>query len=428
MAIVQGRTRAQLRQSVGYNLGAIRTGTAYDAGSTTTLISLSLVGADDNYNGMWIVVDDASSTTAETRIVSDYTASAYRLTLQQALSFATVAGDTFELWESIYRPDAINEFINQAIIDSTGHFYDPVEKLDLHTDGSTQRFDIPSGLSMIQDIYYRSKVDFKRLHACAVAFDEAVSSGITVSLDTKRRKQGTQSNKFVIADSASAGAKATDSITSVDIAAYDYVEFWVRIEFENQSTTATSAGNLKLHLDNGAVTADGNDLESLDIPALTADTWTFVRVALAKSSTVTEMVSVGLEMDADLGTCTVWLDDISVVANDTAQWEKIPRNLWHIDKESSDIVLDSYAHGLARYNLLKLVGGDTPALMTSDSDTSEIDEQYIIARATALAFASQSGGPQTDPDNKNNMAGFWMAQAASARRAFPMLTNIRQVA
>jgi len=195
-----------------------------------------------------------------------------------------------------------------------------------------------------------------------------------------------------------------------------------------RSTAATSAGNLKLHLDNGTVTADGNDLESVDIPALTANTWTFVRAALSNPQSDTAIVSVGLEMDADLGACTVWLDDISVVANDTAQWEKIPRNLWHIDKESSDIVLDSYAHGLARYNLLKLVGGDTPALMTSDSDTSEIDEQYIIARATALAFASQSGGPQTDPDNKNNMAGFWMAQAASARRAFPMLTNIRQVA
>ena len=422
MAIVQGRTRAQLRQSVGYNLGAIRTGTAYDAGSTTTLISLSLVGADDNYNGMWIVVDDASSTAAETRIISDYTASAYRLTLQQALSFATAAGDTFELWESIYRPDAINEFINQAIIDSTGHFYDPVEKLDLHTDGATQRLDIPSGLSMVQDIYYRSKVDFKRLHACSEAFNESVDSDITVSLDTKQRKQGTQSNKFVIAAGASAGDKATDSITSVDISGYDYVEFWVR------STAATSAGNLKLHLDNGTVTADGNDLESLNIPALTANTWTFVRVALSNPQSDTAIVSVGLEMDADLGACTVWLDDISVVKNDTAQWEKIPRNLWHIERESSDLVLDNYAHGVARYNLLKIVGGDKPALMTADSDTSEVDEQYIIAKATALAFASQSGGPQTDPDNKNNMAGFWMAQASRAQRSFPLLTNIRQVA
>ena len=81
MAIVQGRTRAQLRQSIGYNLNAIRTGTAYDAGSQTTLISLTLVGGDDNYNGKWIVVNDASnSSNIETSIISDYTASAYRLT------------------------------------------------------------------------------------------------------------------------------------------------------------------------------------------------------------------------------------------------------------------------------------------------------------------------------------------------------------
>ena len=45
---VQARTRKQLRQSIGYNLGAIETGTTYDAGSTTTLISLTLIGGDDN--------------------------------------------------------------------------------------------------------------------------------------------------------------------------------------------------------------------------------------------------------------------------------------------------------------------------------------------------------------------------------------------
>ena len=420
MAIVQGRTRAQLRQSVGYNLGAIRTGTAYDAGSTTTLISLSLVGADDNYNGMWIVVDDASSTAAETRIISDYTASAYRLTLQQALSFATAAGDTFELWESIYRPDAINEFMNQAIMDATGAFYDPVEKLDLHTDGATQRFDIPSGLSMVQDVFYRSKVSSTRLHACSEEFNETVDSDITVSLDTKQRKQGSQSNKFEIAAGASAGDLATDSITSKDISGYDYIEFWVR------STVATSAGNLKLHIDDSASCA--SPVESISIPALSADTWTFVRDQIDNPELCSAIISVGLEMDSDLGACTVWLDDISAVKNDTAQWEQIPRNLWRIDKESSDLVLDNYAHGVARYNLLKIVGGDKPALMTADSDTSEVDESYIIAKATALAFAAASGGPQTDPDNKNNMAGFWMAQASRAQRAFPILTNIRQVA
>jgi hypothetical protein len=272
---------------------------------------------------------------------------------------------------------------------------------------------------MIQDIYYRDKVDFTRLHACASVFDESVDSDFTVALDTKDKKQGTQSCKFTIAAGASAGDLATDSITSKDISGYDYVEFWVK------STVATSAGNLKVHLDDTANCA--SPVESISIPALSADTWTFVRDKIDNPELCSAIISVGLELDSDLDACTVWLDDISAVKNDSAQWVKMPRNLWKIDKEAKDIVLDDYAHGVARYNLLKLVGGDKPALLTSDSDTSEIDEQYIIARATALAFASASGGPQTDPDNKNNMAGFWMGLSSSARRAFPLLTNVRLV-
>ena len=419
MAIVQGRTRAQLRQSVGYNLGAVYVSSASGNGSTTTIVDNTLIGADDNHNGKWVIFNDASGNSGQTTRVSDYTSSSTTLTLSPAVDASSATSDTYEIWDDIYSPARVNEFINQAIIDATGHAYDPVEKLDLHTDGKSLRLDIPSGLSMIQYIYYRDKVDFTRLHACASVFDESVDSDFTVALDTKDKKQGTQSCKFTIAAGASAGDLATDSITSKDISGYDYVEFWVK------STVPTSAGNLKVHLDDTANCA--SPVESILITALSADTWTFVRDKIDNPELCSAIISVGLEFDSDLGACTVWLDDISAVSNDSAQWVKMPRNLWKIDKEAKDIVLDDYAHGVARYNLLKLVGGDKPALLTSDSDTSEIDEQYIIARATALAFASASGGPQTDPDNKNNMAGFWMGLSSSARRAFPLLTNVRLV-
>ena len=419
MAVVQGRTRAQLRQSIGYNLGAIYVSSASGTGSTTTIVDNTLRGGDDNHNGKWVVFNDASVSTVEASRVSDYVSSTTTLTVSPAFANASVADDTYELWDDIYSPARIDDLINQAIIDATGHAYDPVEKLDLHTDGLTQRFDIPSGLSMIQNIYYRSTVDFTRLLSLNSAMDETVDSDITVTADTKIKKQGTASNRLVIAAGASAGDIATDSIASKDISAYDYIEFWAR------STVATSAGNLKILLDNTASCA--SPLETLDVPALSADTWTFCRVALANPRSDTAIISVGLEYDSDIGACTVWLDDISVVKNDSAQWAKIPRHLWKIDKEAKAIVLDNYAHGTARYNLLKLVGGDKPALLTTDSATSEIDEQYVISRATALAFASASGGPNTDPDNKNNMAGFWMGLSAAARRAFPLLTDIRLV-
>jgi len=419
MAIVQGRTRAQLRQSIGYNLGATQVSSASGTGSTTTIVDNTLVGGDDNHIGKWVVFNDVSASTVEISRVSDYVASTTTLTVSPAFAQTTVANDTYELWDDIYPPLRVEDFINQSILDATGHAYDPVESLALHTDGKTQRFDIPSGLSMIQNLYYRSKVDYVRLLSCNSVMDENVDSDFEVTADTKMKKQGTASNRIAIADGASAGDIVTDSITSKDISEYDYIEFWIR------SSVATSAGNLKILLDNTANCA--SPLETLNVPALSIDTWTFCRVALSNPESDTEIISVGLEYDSDLGACTVWLDDISVVKNDSAQWDKLPRNLWKIDKQEKDVIIDHYTHGLARYNLLKIVGGDKPALLTADTDTSELDEQYIIARATALAFASASGGPATDPDNKNNMAGFWMGMSQQAKRQIPFLTDIRLV-
>ena len=425
---VQGRTRKELRQSIGYNLGALKTGTAYDAGSTTTLIDTNIVGGDDSHNGKWIIVSDASdSSNVETRLVSDYTASAYRLTLQKALSFSTAAGDTYEIWDEPYDPAIIHDFINQAIIDATGQVYDPIENPDMssspHTalfaDGKTLRFDIPSNISIINRLYYRSSVSFTSLHNCNAAFDETVDSDITVTVDTQDKKQGTGSNKFVIAAGASAGDIATDSITSKDISKYDYLEGWIK------STVATSAGNLKILLDDSASCA--SPIETLSVPALSADTWTYFRVALANPETDTAIISIGLEYDSDLGACQVRLDDLKVVQNDTAIWEIFPKHLWKIDRSARDLVFTDSGKFEAGYSMLKITGGDKPALLSADTTASEVDDSYIIARATGLAFAATSGGANTDPDQKRQQAAFWLGLAEQAKRAFPLLITGRVV-
>jgi len=425
MPTIQGRTRKQLRQSIGYNLGAMRIGTATGTGSTTTLVDASLttvIGGNDDHIGKWIVFTSGNNDGDIAR-VTDYVASTTTLTFVAdagvTVGTSTASSDTYELWDMDYSPSMIHEMINQAVIDATGHVYDPVEKLDLHSDGKQLRFDVPSGLSMVQDIYYRDRVDATRLISCNSAFDESVDSDFTVSADKQDKKQGTASNKMVVAVGASAGDLVTDSITSKDISKYDYIEFWVK------STVATSAGNLKIHLDNTANCA--SPLESADVPALTADTWTFVRVALSNPELNTAIISVGLEYDSDIGACTIWIDDISVVINDSAHWEKVPRNLWKIDRESNDIVFDSYFKGLVPYKLLKIVGGDKPTLLTSDSTSTEIDDQYIISTATAMSFASTSGGPNTDPDQRRQQAAFWLGRAEQAKKAFPILRNVRMV-
>ena len=420
MPAIQGRTLKQLRQAVGFNLGALHTGTAYDAGSNTTLISLTFVGGDDSYNGKWIAVADASdSDNTEFRIISDYTASAYRATLQQQLSFATAAGDSYEVWDEPYKPETINEFINQAIVDSTGKVYDPIENISLHGDGKQTRYDIPSGISQISKIEYRNKISYTRLHDCGSTFDEKTDGDFTQSLDTKDKKQGTQALKMVIASGASAGDFVTDSITSKNISGYDYIEMWVK------STVATSAGNLKLLLDDSASCA--SPLETLSIPALSADTWTFVRMQLSTPELDTAIISIGLEYDSDLGACTIHIDDIVAVANDTAEWATLDRRLWKIDKEARDLILVRDGQDAIGYALIKIVGGDKPALLSAETDTTEIPESYVIAFATARALLANSGGSSTDPDSRRQLAAYWDGETNRAKASFPMLTNVRTV-
>ena len=420
MPAIQGRTREQLRQHIGNALGAVYVSSASSSGSTTTLLDNTLVlGGADTQIGKWVRFTSGNND-AVTRRVTDSAISSNvtTLTFMPTVGTAT-ASESYELWDGEYNPDVIDDFINQSILSATGLVYDPIENISLHGDGHQARFDIPSNISMISRVDYRHKVSSTRIHACATTFDEATDGDFTQSLDTKDRKQGTQSLKMVIAVGASAGDFVTDSITSKDLSRYDTIEMWVK------STVATSAGNLKLLLDDTASCA--SPLETLSIPALTADTWTFVRMSLANPETDTAIISVGLEYDSDLGACTVWIDDISAVENDTAEWTTLDRRNWRVDKEARDLILGRDGHDAVGYSLIKIVGGDKPALLSSDATATEIPEDYIIASAVTQALLSASGGPATDPDAKRQLSAYWATQAERSRRSFPMLVNVRSV-
>ena len=490
MPAIQGITREQLRQHIGRTLGAVYVSSATASGSAdnNTIVDNSIVlGGADNQIGKWIRFTSGSNDTLTRRVTdSAITSNVTTLTFMPAVGTQT-ASESYELWTSAYNPDDIDDFINQSIIFATGWVYDPIENIELHGDGKQTRFDIPSNISMISKIEYRDKVSSTRIHACTDAFDEqstlvattlngaitdaaatsvpvtsatelradqqimvgsekmtisSISSNtLTVArgaggttaathsdgasvllfpvIDTKDKKQGTKSNKIIIPTAASAGQIVTDSITSKDLSGYDTIEMWVK------STVATSAGNLKLLLDDTA--SGASPLETLSIPALSKDTWTFVRMSLENPETDTAIISVGLEYDSDLGACTVWMDDIMAVANDTAEWTTLDRRNWKISKEARELILARDGHNSIGYSLIKITGGDKPALLTADSSTTEIDEDYVVAQAITLALLATSGGPGTDPDAKRQLSAFWADQAQRGKRKFPMLANVRSV-
>ena len=423
MAVTQGKTREDLRKAIGRNLGKMLTGTTSGSGSTTTALDATLFGGDDEYIGSYIRFTSGDND-GSVRRITDYASSTGTMTF--AAVGATVAGSTtYELWKDQFDPQIVDEFINQSIWEITGKYFDPEENVDLHTDRINARLEIPSEIAMIQDVYYRNKFTSKELLSCDSVFDETVDSDFTVSVDTEDYKRGSASNKFVIAVGASAGDIATDSITSVNLAKYDFIEFWIK------STVATSAGNLKILLDDSASCA--SPIETLNVPALTASTWKYCRVALSNPHTDTAIISVGLEYDSDLGACTVHLDDIKAVKNDTSTWTKLPRYQWRIDKEgeqgasTQDLVLTDGGRAEVGHSLIKLVGGDEPAELSADSDTTEVPERFIVAYATALSAQAGSLRPDADIDSMRNLAAFWFAKSEQAKNDLPFLTNARLV-
>ena len=421
MAITQSKTLEDLRKAVGRNLGKMLTGSTSGSGSTTTAVDATLFGGDDEYNGSYIRFTSGSYD-GTVRRITDYTSSTGTMTFA-AVGGTIASGVTYELWNDGFDPQVVDEFLNQSVLEVTGRIYDPVENLDVHTDRVNTRWEIPSGLAMIQDVYYRDKITQKLLHNCNSVFDESVDSDFTITADTEDYKTGSASNKIVIAAGASAGDTASDTITTVDISKYDYLEFWIK------SSVATSAGNLKIHL----VDAGGIE-ESLDVPALTANVWKYCRVALVAPYDNTAITQVRFEYDSDLGACVVHLDDIKVVKNDTAAWEKLARNTWRIDKEgtlqgasTADLVFSDRGRALAAYRLLKIVGGNVPTEFSADSTTTEIPERYLIAYATALTAQAGSTRNDIDTDGMRNLAGFWQGKAEQARNSLPFLSNVRTV-
>lgn len=147
------------------------------------------------------------------------------------------------------------------------------------------------------------------LEDCEDAWNESVASSVTVNVDADS-KVGTNSVEIIVGDAVTAGTiLATEAIVSKDLRLKGVVSQWIK------STVALNAGDLQLLLDDTASCA--SPLESIDVPAIPANTWVRVHLPLADKSADTAIISIGLKMVVDKGAFTINIDDI--VASDFAE-------------------------------------------------------------------------------------------------------------
>ncbi len=141
------------------------------------------------------------------------------------------------------------------------------------------------------------------IHDCEAAWDELVDGDATVTLDTTVEKQGSGCAKMVVgAGLANGDIIATDDITTITLANSEKIVLWI------QSTEDRASGDLQLLLDDSAQCA--SPLETINIPALTANTWTQCTLTLANPETDIAIISVGLKFTTNAEASTIYLDHI----------------------------------------------------------------------------------------------------------------------
>ena len=401
---IAGQTREVAREIIGRNLGGARFFLATNTscpGDTTSIIDSTRLGflGNDELIGYWARAISGCNDLA-TRKVTDSVTGTGDLVVA-AFANNTATSDTFELWPPEFNPDHADVEINNAIIASYGRGYAPLESEAIHTGGNQLRFALPSSYSYLSKILQRTSVTSLVLHSCEVAFDEAVPSGITVATDSVDKRNGNSSLRFTITTAAAAGALISDSLTSTDFSRMTHLELWLK------SNIATLAVDIDVLVDDTASCA--SPLETLSLPALVPDTWTFVRLALSAPETLTAIISVALQFAVDNGAQVLQVDDMRFVDENTAKWEPYHWDAWQVDKANRGFYFRLEANQVG-YGLLRLIGGQEPQVLTADACTLPIDDEYIIARATARMFA------QTGMEKYQKSVVEWEGRAASAYR------------
>ena len=135
---------------------------------------------------------------------------------------------------------------------------------------------------------------------CEDAWDAQANVTATADADSK---VGTNSAKLVVADAAGAGVLlATEVVGSMDLTAYKHINLWVK------SSVELAEGDMQLLLDD-TVTC-GSPIKFLDIPALSAATWTLVRLDLGDAAGLGAVISVGIKQVTDKGAFDLYVDHV----------------------------------------------------------------------------------------------------------------------
>lgn len=417
MTTTQQRTRAQIRQSIGFITGAIdhSGGTASltpsIASNNAAQIEADIFqfGAEDEHRGKWVLATDSNSSTYIRQVVSS-DPEGRTVTVASPFPRVTDTGWTFELWEEHVNPALIHDAINQAISETTRKDAQPLVLDSLHTGGNIREFDLSSTCIGVKTVQWRQTWTGEELET----FDNALSSltsNVTIINDSEDYREGMGSNRFTIAAGMSSATEFAISsfATAKDLSGYTHIEQW----FKANAAVTSSAFTVDLY-------EGSSEKESLSVPALDADEWTYVTTALANPESDSGITSLRLATgSSDMGAVTIWSDRAEVVRQRAETYTELPRKFWYLDSSNNRLVISNEMK--LPYAKLRVTGVRRPNLLTTDTAVCEIDSQYVLNSVAAKVLRA------TGDRDANNRDAAWvqadqyeaLAQAIRVRGGAP---------
>ena len=410
--VMQAITRVDTRQAAGEELGVVYIGLTTSGTDTSSVVDTNIIGGTNDYIGSWIRLTSGAAS-GETQRVTAFDGAGDLTT--NAFTATVASGTTFELWESQADPRRVDRMINTAITQRTARGVVADNDMTLHSHARTTNYAFPGSLIGISSIEYRASWVGEVLDDAQAAWTESTGASVTTSADSEDYRYGGSSMRIDYTGSADGVILTSQAITSTNISGHDYGEFWIKAD------TATAAGDLRLIL--SATASGGSETDYVDVPALVARTWTYVRVALQNPENNTAIISTALEYNANAKTNTIWLNRVKVTTDNMGNWETLQQSQWGKDNETNEFKILKDGRRSMGSSLMNVIGYRLPALPTVDTSPIELSPDLIKARVISQGKMSLVKGSATDRDNLRQDAEYWERQAGTAEVGLPLIKS-----
>ena len=334
--------------------------------------------------------------------------------------------DTAELWNPTWPPSEVNDFINQAITDARRRIYTNLDPIYECVTPRNREFTLGSDVAMVQQVYKRQSFDYRQVYYSETSWESTV--GATEIAGDYQDFRHSPSVRFDLG----AGAQTLSlDISSTYLTGMTHIEGWFK-------TTLSDLG-FTIRLKDGTETKADFAEETLD----SDDNWQYLLLEIPTRYAADEIDGVDIVLDAGGG--VFWTNGLWAVNHHSVNWQAMHRAHWRIDQNTRTLVIQpprsasgsgpfgsygfSVQHtGLWPINEVKkiIVGGD-PQHLDSDDDTTEVPDQFIIARATQLGYSAPSGGPSIDPRRLRQQAAIWEGRVEREYARFQPLMNVRRL-